>query len=344
MIKTVDYSALKRSISTEERASFVKSYADLLQDYRWMKVGCGVTVTTFFLFSIFLLLQGFYDLSIALIITGVVLMGLGLLILAMSRTALRVHLDRRISLAELASTNSWQYTMRTIDIQEQGLLFQQGRDHIMTDVVHAPGMEGRPAFQFGNYRYTIGRERFQRTHQWGYIAITLQRQLPHMLLDATANNERMFGHSASNLPTTFAKDQVLSLEGDFNSHFTLYAPKQYERDAFYIFTPDLMALLIDTTKAFDVEVIGDKMYVYMSLLDVGNERDIRQIMSIIDTVGSKTHRQTARYTDEFVGDRSKNSIAPAGARLRKRPFALIVVCVTVVAFALYVLYVFAILE
>lgn len=63
----------------------------------------------------------------------------------------------------------------------------------------------------GNYRYTTGSGKNRTTHHWGYMVLALDRALPHMMLDSRANN-RLFG--ATNLPTYFKKDQVLSLEGD----------------------------------------------------------------------------------------------------------------------------------
>lgn len=332
MSRVIDYSALRRVIRPDERASFMQSQSSLLEDYKWMRVGYGFGVIALYVFSLFLLLQGFYGAEIGLIVSGIIFAGLGLLGLLFGVTALRAHVDRRIRFLELSSTNAWRYTPRVANVQEQGLLFQQGRDRVMTDVFDAQEAQGHLRFQFGNYRYTIGHGRYQRTYQWGFVAIKLQRRLPHMLLDATANNMRMFGFNLSNLPATFTKDQVLSLEGDFNSYFTLYAPKEYKRDAFYVFTPDLMALLIDTTKTCDVEVIDDMMYVYMPPLDISKEAVVRRLISITDTVGVKTHRQTAQYADEYVGDRSKNVIAPAGARLRKRSFvAGIVIIIVIIA-------------
>ncbi|GAA1220365.1 hypothetical protein GCM10009655_19930 [Rhodoglobus aureus] len=64
-----------------------------------------------------------------------------------------------------------------------------------------------------------------------------------MVLDARANNQ-LFGFS--NLPKSFARDQVLKLEGDFNEHFTLYSPRHYERDALYVFTQHPMTSTLST--------------------------------------------------------------------------------------------------
>src|SRR6185437_14086794 len=95
--------------------------------------------------------------------------------------------------------------------------------------------------------------------RWSYVAIRLDRKLPHMLLIAKENQ----GIGGSDLPATYGSDQILSLEGDFDRYFTLYCPKKHETDALYVFTPDLMALLIDEARFFDVEIVDDWMFVVM---------------------------------------------------------------------------------
>lgn len=55
------------------------------------------------------------------------------------------------------------------------------------------------------------------------------------------------------------REQRLSLEGDFDRHFALYCPAGSERDALYLFTPDILALLIDRVRGLDVEVVGDRL-------------------------------------------------------------------------------------
>lgn len=167
----------------------------------------------------------------------------------------------------------------------------------------------------GNYQYSTGSGKSRSTHTWGFMALQLDRKLPNMVLDAKANNG-LFG--TTNLPATFAKDQVLSLEGDFNEHFTLYCPKQYERDALYVFTPDLMALLIDNAAPFDVEIVDDWMFVYSSReFQSANPAVYQRLFQIVDTVGAKTLAQTDRYVDQRVGDFAANYVAPQGQRLKR---------------------------
>jgi hypothetical protein len=194
-----------------------------------------------------------------------------------------------------------------------GMIFQRGDGRQAID--HLRSTDGR-FFDFGNYRYTTGSGKNRTTRTWGFLAFHLDRRLPNMLLDSKANNG-LFG--GSNLPAAFDKTQILSLEGDFDRYFTLYAPKQYERDALYVFTPDLMALLIDEAAPFDVEIVDDWMFVYSNAaFRTGDPALYARLFRIMDTVGAKTLTQTDRYVDERVGDFTANVVAPQGARLKRR--------------------------
>ena len=192
-----------------------------------------------------------------------------------------------------------------------GSIFGRGHSRVALD--HLRSDAGR-FLDYGNYRYVTGSGKNQTTHNWGFLAFKLDRQLPHMVLDSKANNG-LFG--GSNLGVTFTKDQILSLEGDFDRYFTLYCPSQYERDALYVFTPDLMALLIDEAAPFDVEIVDSWMFVYAARPFVMTDPGVHErLFRIVDTVGAKTLTQTERYADERVGDRTANIVAAPGRRLR----------------------------
>ena len=104
----------------------------------------------------------------------------------------------------------------------------------------------------------------------------------------------------SNLPVDLARDQRLSLGGEFDDKFTLYAPSDYGRDAFYIFAPDLMALFIDRLGTFDVEIVDDTMFVYGSRFDLLDPRTYDWLQELVDTVVARTVRRTERYRDDFA--------------------------------------------
>ena len=138
----------------------------------------------------------------------------------------------------------------------------------------------------------------------------LDRPLPHILLESTANDQ----NSTGALPVSVDRSQRLSLEGDFDKHFTLYAPADYEADALYIFAPDLMALLIDEVGVSHVEIIDDWLFVYspddFTRLDAaGYERLYR----MIDVLQAKALRQTRAYQDERA---APVTVAPQGSRMK----------------------------
>ncbi|MBI3889406.1 hypothetical protein HY312_02430 [Candidatus Saccharibacteria bacterium] len=161
--------------------------------------------------------------------------------------------------------------------------------------------------------------------------------MPHMVLDAKQNN--LF-QRFSNLPDTFGNEQKLSLEGDFDSYFTLYAPAQYKRDALYLFTPDVMAKLIDHGKSYDIEVIDNVLYLYSATaLTLESGESLRTILEIIDVIGDEIKDQNQNYRDEHLTELDKvatqSSIAPQGMRLKKK-LNIVSVGLTIIMVVLYI--------
>ncbi|MFS0853489.1 hypothetical protein [Microbacterium sp. 179-I 3D4 NHS] len=166
----------------------------------------------------------------------------------------RANRIRRYRLGAFAQANGMEYTDRIASPGLPGMIFGLGNGRLSTDVVRGR----RPRFvEFGNYQYTIKHGKSSTTYRWGYVAVRLDVPLPNIVLDALGNNG--FG---SNLPASFQRAQRLSLEGDFDRHFTLYCPGGYEQDALYLFTPDIMARFIDHAAQLDVEIIDDWMFLY----------------------------------------------------------------------------------
>jgi hypothetical protein len=168
-------------------------------------------------------------------------------------------------------------------------------------------------FDLGSFQYSTGSGKSRSTHYWGFLALHLDRKLPNMVLDSKQNNT-LFG---SDLPISLRRDQILSLEGDFDQHFTLYCPKEYEQDALYVFTPDLMALLIDDAGSYDVEIVDDWMFIYSPhQFPPLSAPNYQRLFNIVHTVGTKTVSQTENYHDDRVGSPTANIVAPQGQRLR----------------------------
>lgn len=220
--------------------------------------------------------------------------------------------ERWMRVDRFARANGFAFSPQSPGPNYPGSIFEVGTSRRVLNELRS--LDGRQV-HLGNYEYVTGSGKNRTTHNWGFLAMRLDRRLPHMMLDARSNNG-LFG--MSNLPGAFARDQRLSLEGDFDRYFTLYAPKQYERDALYVFTPDLMALLIDEAAPFDVEIVDDWLFVYSPKpFRVADPAVYQRLLRIVDTVGAKTLRQSDRYVDDTVGDYSANYVAPRGQRLKK---------------------------
>lgn len=160
----------------------------------------------------------------------------------------------RYRLNRFAQANGMSYEEKITDPPLPGMIFSLGTGRVATDLVRGT----RPRFvEFGNYQYTVKSGKNSTTYRWGYVAVKLDVPLPNIVLDAKGNNG--FG---SNLPAAFDKEQRLALEGDFDQHFTLYCPAGYERDALYLFTPDIMARFIDNAAELDVEIVDDWLFLY----------------------------------------------------------------------------------
>jgi hypothetical protein len=213
-------------------------------------------------------------------------------------------------LSAFAAANGMNFTPRQGPPNYPGEIFGIGRD--AAALAHLTSTSGR-YLDLGNYCYTTGSGRSSTTHYWGFMALALDRAMPNIVLDSKANNT-LFG---TNLPATLDKSQVLHLEGDFDKYFTLYCPKEYEQDALYIFTPDLMALLIDEAAPFDVELVDRWMFVYSAKpFAMKDPATLERLFTIADTVGAKTLTQTEHYADDRVGDPAINAVASQGLRLK----------------------------
>ena len=224
-------------------------------------------------------------------------------------------------LDRFARENGMRFRASDSTIPTAGSIFHLGDGQTVSNRLTAD--DG--SLDIGNYSYGVGTGKGRQLYDWGYLAIRLERTLPHLVLDSTSNNGR-FG--SGRLPATFHSSQVLSLEGDFNTHFTLYAPQGSETDALYIFTPDLMALLIDEAGDYDVEIVDDWMFVYSPLpFAAGGDSSAHaatysRLFRIVETVGAKARSQTDRFVDASAPDFEANVVSPAAQRLRPPRFSL----------------------
>lgn len=203
--------------------------------------------------------------------------------------------SRRLQLVRFAEENGLRYDEPDDDVGYPGTAFHVGSSR--SRVASFRSVDG-PTVEFGSYRWTVGSGKSRRTYSIGYAAMRLERPLPHIVLDARGNNG-FFGTGI--IPFAFDRDQVLSLEGDFDRYFTLYCPSRYERDALYVFTPDVMALLIDESSWLDVEIVDDWVFFYATRpFEFTDPVTWRRLFRLHGSLVEKLHRTAARYRDDRV--------------------------------------------
>lgn len=239
----------------------------------------------------------------------------GVILFRASERAIRRH----VRMSDFAARCGLRYNpLGKTDAIGTGLLFDVGHSRRYRGVLSYEA-DGRRLLEIGRYEYTIGRGKHQQTYTWRYLAVRLPRKVPHMVLDATRNDAKLMSKGIwSNLPVMLRGSQRISLEGDFNNHFTLYAPKNYDVDARYVLTPDVMAALVDVSSIFDVELVDDMAFFYTPLTDASDAQAMRDMLTVLEVVGRELHDQTDGYADDRVADaRKKNAVAEQGRRLKK---------------------------
>lgn len=179
------------------------------------------------------------------------------------------------------------------------------------------------ALEIGNHTCTTGSGRSTTTYRWGYAAMRLPVALPHIVLDAHGNNTI----GRPRLPIAFAKNQRLSLEGDFDRFFTLYCPDGYETDALYLFSPDTMAVFVDEAARLDVELVDDHLFLYFpGQLATLDPALWERLLTTVDALSERLLRWE-RWRDDrlqlstdlagepLIGSESGRGVARQGRRL-----------------------------
>lgn len=177
-----------------------------------------------------------------------------------------------------------------------------------TDVIRSPGTDGSPIpFTAGTFR---ARPELTVTRA-GFAQIPLERSTPHIVLE---NRRSAVLRSTGE---RLLRGQRLSLEGDFSRTFTLYCPEGYERDTLYIFTPDLMALLLDLAADCEVELVDGYLLLYSGRAwKLWRPKRFAALHHVVQLVGAKAQGRTHLYRDDRA---SGPGVDAVGRRLCRRP-------------------------
>lgn len=306
----VDYAPLYSTVTAEELAAYRPKTVD-----RWEGVGIGAVffIIVGVLFQVVVMLVQIvgHDNTEELAIGWLLLVPWLLLwstLYLLSKVSGKRGWRGRIRLKRFADANDMLCEFDVHAPEYPGARFHPGWRHTYEERL-AP-RSGRQV-EIGNYEAVsnTGGRSGNSSDTFGFIAIRLDTMLPHMRLVPGR-------HRASEFIDTDRQVRALKLEGDFADHFTLFVPEDYEGDALYVFTPDLMALLLDNATKLSVEIIDDWMLVTSPWrFKLTREPVLRRILSIVDVVVPKVVKQTHLYRDEHEGA-APGRVARIGQRIQ----------------------------
>lgn len=178
---------------------------------------------------------------------------------------------------------------RVVNPPVSGLLFRSTKDVIMLRVIDA--LDSETPFLFSGVS-----ARGRRLRGLKLIMLPLPRPVPNMVLLSTS------GNVLKKLGIALKESQRLSVEGDFHTRFTLYCPSEYEVDALYVFSPDVLARLMDAAAGCDVEIVDNRVLIYAPARAFAEPGQLSELPELVRYLHEKFERQTHRYRDARRSD------------------------------------------
>lgn len=104
-----------------------------------------------------------------------------------------------------------------------------------------------------NYKSVTGSGKNIASYRYTVFEVIYPFEIPRViLLKKSILNERCM----------LSDKVVVKLEGNFNKYFELYTQEKFEKDIRVIFTPDVIAFLIDEAPNINFEMCDNKIYIY----------------------------------------------------------------------------------
>ena len=151
---------------------------------------------------------------------------------------------------QFAARNGFSYAA-TYDItSESGVMFKQGGDRSAEHLVQ--GNFHNVSVKIFSYYFNINKGESSTNYFYTVFEFTLDGTFPHLYLDHLNNG---YGLKTG---------ERISLPSEFEKRFKLYAPRKYEIEALEIFTPDILAALLEDDFRHDVEIVDGELLIFRS--------------------------------------------------------------------------------
>ena len=175
-----------------------------------------------------------------------------------------------------------------------GSLFSFGHDRLLTHVMTGT-YQGIPMRIYA-YHVSVGNNKSEEEYVFTVCEFTYPYHLPPIILNCKSGETLGIGLEPLYVP--MQKDSVtVSLEGDFNKFFSVTTKKGLEREALEIFTPDIMAMLIDQKERIHFESFDSRLYIYRIGFIAGKEA-MSQFYENATTLGAKLAPHFKQVSDD----------------------------------------------
>jgi hypothetical protein len=287
-------------------------------------------------FPVAVVLPGWIDWARGLLIVTFLFAALGLWIFAWALLSMPTDSRRSIAIRRFGELHGLTFQRLGVAPEPLGLLFAEGADAPLRrsprprpgpghGPAQTPGAASRfraefaltrdvgavgPAVQIAIAAYTGGTNDPKGTRNaFRFLATDMPRPLPHLMIDSLRN-----GRLRTVLPGT----QRVSLEGDMDRHFAVYAPSGYARDALQLLTPDVLVCLLEHGRRWDIEVVEDRVFVASGRSARRFDRsEIPALLRFAELIAGELGHQASTYTDPRAAA-PRREVALAGRRLRRR--------------------------
>jgi hypothetical protein len=156
---------------------------------------------------------------------------------------------RRMFWIEYAKYRGWTYLPSGWADAESGLMFHQGNYRVLTDVVSGDILNH--PLTLCNYKFRIGSGKNAQIYAYTVAIVTFTGKFPHVYVDRLDHGYGLRVGRALPLPTEVSKQ------------FKIFSPPEYEIEALAIFDPQILAHLLDLKFNYDMELIDQKLYIFM---------------------------------------------------------------------------------
>lgn len=163
--------------------------------------------------------------------------------------------EQTYRLSRFAAANGFDFEPSIEAPDRPGMLFGVGRPRTARDVVRTRG--ARPV-EVAAYSYQEQRGKAVEIHVWWYAMVTLDRALPHLVVET----RRTDGSRGAPAPHALDRSQELELDGELGGRVRVSCLDGAQDEARAVLSPDVLGGIVEAPVPVSVEVVDDRLFLY----------------------------------------------------------------------------------